>query len=581
MVPVYKKKERSKVDNYRPVSLLPVASKVMETIVNQQIVNFLESQGVFSENQFGFRGLRGTEDLLAALNNEWIRTLAGGGCVRVLAADIAGAFDKVSHRGVLHKAEACGLSGQLLAWLAAYLDERTLRAVLNGFASDAYPVAAGVPQGSVLGPTLFLLYVNDLEDQLPAGARLAVYADDTTIYALIHAADDLHASTASLQAALDAYSAWCAVWHITLEPSKSHALTLHRRQTPPELPPLVLCGVEVPEVDELRLLGVQIDARLTYGPHLDAVAARGRQRLGFLRRVRHLLPPRGLATVYKAFVRPVLEFGMLTWMGAAPTHLRKLDAVQDAALALIGPCDDDLGIDPLAHRRRVGALTYLYKLRSWDAPSRLQRLVPAPLARAPRRTRVNAAEFDAWHPAKFADMLPLRSPAYLARAFPFCVVEVWNALPASFFVAGFALSGVQAFKVAVHRHFGGTPPALHRRTGRAAPCAPAEFEESEDPPAAHDGAVAEFPVPAVDFPDVFGAGSYNPGDFPDLDAYLSFLDAELVDLPDHDEDLSVLDADLAALDVVLDDGGDDGGDVALDDAVVAWMRERGLPVPVA
>merc|ERR1711965_322758 len=120
----------------------------MESIVNQQVVNFLEREGIFSESQFGFRTKRGTSDLLTALNAEWAATLASGGCVRLLAADIAGAFDKVSHLGVLHKAEACGLSGPLLAWLRSYLSDRTLRAILNGFASDAFGVAAGVPQGS-------------------------------------------------------------------------------------------------------------------------------------------------------------------------------------------------------------------------------------------------------------------------------------------------------------------------------------------------------------------------------------------------------------------------------------------------
>jgi len=477
VVPVYKKKSKAKVDNYRPVSLLSVTSKVMESIINQQVVNFLEREGIFSESQFGFRTKRGTSDLLTALNAEWAATLASGGCVRLLAADIAGAFDKVSHLGVLHKAEACGISGPLLAWLRSYLSDRTLRAILSGFASDAFGVAAGVPQGSVLGPTLFLLYVNDLEDHLPPGVKLAVYADDTTLYLLLHSPSSATTDSATLQAALDAYSRWCAEWRITLEPTKSHAMTLSRNASAWSLPPLVLDGRVVPEVEEMRLLGVLIDRSLTYGPHLDAVAARGRQRLGFLRKVRWLLSPAALATVYKAFVRPVLEYASLCWMGAAETHLRKLDAVQDAALEMLGPAAAALpNLDTLAHRRTVGALAYLFKLQSWTPPARLAALVPPPLPRPHGRTRASQLELAQWHSAKLASTLPVRAPAYLSRSFPHCVVDAWNDLPARLFAPGFGLDKVQDFKVAAN--------AVLRDAAHAAAAAAAPAVEVDAAPAA-------------------------------------------------------------------------------------------------
>ena len=184
VVPVHTKKKTSSVKNYRPISLLPIASNFMENIVNKQLCNFLGRHQILSQHQFGFRTRLGTSDLLAALQFECTRALGRGGCVRVLAIDIAGAFDKVSHRGLLSKAEALGISGELLQWVRSYLSDRKLQAVVGGHTSPPQGIDAGVLQGSILGPILFLLYVNDLEDHVLPGVELAVYADDTTIYTI-------------------------------------------------------------------------------------------------------------------------------------------------------------------------------------------------------------------------------------------------------------------------------------------------------------------------------------------------------------------------------------------------------------
>ena len=125
--------------------------------------------------------------------------------MRVLAVDIAGAFDKVSHRGLLRKAEALGISGELLQWIRSYLSDRKLQAVVGGHTSPPQGIDAGVLQGSILGPILFLFYVNDLEDHLPPGVELAVYADDTTIYTILKTRDSADASCANLQAAVDTH----------------------------------------------------------------------------------------------------------------------------------------------------------------------------------------------------------------------------------------------------------------------------------------------------------------------------------------------------------------------------------------
>ena len=226
MVPIFKKNSKSLPNNYRPVSLLPIISKIMELIINKALTNFLEKHSVLSNRQFGFRsGLR-TSDLLVSLHHQWSRTANQGGPVRVLTVDIAGVFDKVSHRGVLHKASRYGVRERLYSWLESYLKDRQLRAAVNGHLSTVYPVGSGVPQGSTLGPILFLLYINDAEDTLPRGADLAVYADDTTLYKCVSTKGDVDPDAETLQAAVSALAEWGNTWHIKLEPAKSQALTI-------------------------------------------------------------------------------------------------------------------------------------------------------------------------------------------------------------------------------------------------------------------------------------------------------------------------------------------------------------------
>jgi len=269
IVPVHKKKSKSSPANYRPISLLCIISKVMEGLVNRQVTNFLERHNILSSSQYGFRAGMGTADLLARFHHEWMSTASSGGAVHALAIDIAGAFDRVSHKGVLFKASACGLGGELLGWMTDYLAERRLCVAVGGRESSIHPVTAGVPQGSLLGPTLFLLYVNDCEDCIQSETGLGVYADDTTLHQCTGPNDDTEETSAQLQTAVDSVAAWGASWKISFEPSKSQALSISYRRPPHALDPIQFSGTEVKEEAEIKLLGVTFDNKLTYSAAMD------------------------------------------------------------------------------------------------------------------------------------------------------------------------------------------------------------------------------------------------------------------------------------------------------------------------
>ena len=447
VVPVHKKQSRSEMRNYRPVSLLSVLSKVMEKIVNTSIMNHLEKENLLSSHQFGFRAGLGAADLLTGLSHEWLTSINAGESVRVLAVDIAGAFDKVSHVGVLHKLRSYGIHGALHRWLTNYLSNRKLQAVVGGAKSQLFPVTAGVPQGSILGPTLFLVYVNDAADVLPVGISPATYADDTTIYSRITSAETAANQCKNFQTGVDNLAKWGATWRVKFEPSKSQAMTISRHRNPWPIPPVRFNGLIVQEVNALKLLGVTFDKHLNYGQHLRATALRATQRIGFLRKASRVLGLHGRAVAYKGFVRPMMEYCPLVWSGAAACHLSRLEKAQKRALSLIGP---GAIVDSLALRRTVSGLCFLYKLYCGPRLPSLQSLLPPPAERATNpRTRRQLQEA---HPFKLQLNLPARSLDAILKSFPYGLIRVWNSLPRTILAEAPQPSRLQSFKLNVYKH---------------------------------------------------------------------------------------------------------------------------------
>ena len=190
MVPVFKYVgERSTAKNCHPVSLLCVVSKVFEKLVNNRIVDPLGNCGLFCDFQYGFRSSRSTADLLTVASDGIDRTFNRSGATRAVALDMSKAFDRVWYAGLLHELKSHEISGQIFGLISSFPSNRRCQVVLDGKSSQEYPVNAGVPQGSILGPRIFLLYINDLPDDVIC--NISIYADDTTLYSKCDQASDL------------------------------------------------------------------------------------------------------------------------------------------------------------------------------------------------------------------------------------------------------------------------------------------------------------------------------------------------------------------------------------------------------
>ena len=186
--PVFKNAgERSTAKNYRPVSLLSVVGKVFEKLVNNRIVDHLEKCGLFSDFQYGFSSCRSTADLVIVVSDRIARIFSRCVATRAVALDISKVFDRVWHAGLLHKLNSYGISGQIFGLISSFLSNRGLRVVMDGKSSQEYSVNAGVPQGSILGTTFFLLYINDLPDNVICD--IAIYADDLYYTILLYYTD--------------------------------------------------------------------------------------------------------------------------------------------------------------------------------------------------------------------------------------------------------------------------------------------------------------------------------------------------------------------------------------------------------
>ena len=224
--PIFKKGEKSAAANYRPISLTCILCKVMEHIIASNVVKHLDSNGLMYDLQHGFRERRSCETQLVPLVEDLARKTSQGKQTDLILLDFSKAFDKVNHSKLLMKLHSYGIRNDTLRWTQAFLSNRQQRVVIEGEESDSVPVTSGVPQGSVLGPILFLAYINDLPQDIVSQVRL--FADDTAIYLTLEHKHD----SDTLQTDLDRLQAWEAKWDMEFNPSKCQVIRVTTSRTP-------------------------------------------------------------------------------------------------------------------------------------------------------------------------------------------------------------------------------------------------------------------------------------------------------------------------------------------------------------
>ena len=420
VIPVHKKDEKNLTNNYRPISLLSVVSKILERIVFKHVYNFLRDHGLLTKLQSGFIPGDSTVHQLAFLYHTFCQALDEKKDVRIVFCDISKAFDRVWHDGIIHKLDKIGIKGILLEWFRDYLKARLQRVIIKGQNSDWGEIKAGVPQGSVLGPLLFLIYINDLVNGIQSGIRL--FADDTTLFITV---DDPDIAAEQLNNDMDSIKSWADQWLVNFNPGKTKAMTLSNKNV--QHPPLFFDNSELNNVSQHKHLGLTLTSTLSWSIHVNEIVQNASKMCNVLQQFKYQIDRKSLETIYFTFIRPKLEYACQIWDDCCERDKESLENVQlNAARIVTGAkkgtshklLNDELEWQSLSERRSNFKLQHIHKIVNNTAPSYLTEILPEKVntkARYPLRNSNNIVQFK------------MRTEKFKKSFFPDCISK-WNAL---------------------------------------------------------------------------------------------------------------------------------------------------------
>ncbi len=442
VTPIFKKGSKSDPGNYRPVSLTSVTCKVFESILRDNIVNHLESNKLLNASQHGFmRGKSCTTNLVEYLDLV-TRALDEGKAMDTVFLDFAKAFDKVPTRRLLAKLEAHGVEGKVHRWIAAWLENREQRVVLNGEASTWSKVLSGVPQGSVLGPILFLIFINDIDQQVGRNTTIKKFADDTKLGKLIESNQD----NILFQTCLDKLVDWADTWGMAFNISKCKVMHMGKNNTQY---PYTMGGQLLKKTTSERDVGITVDNSGKPESQCAKAAKTASVVLGQISRAFSYRDKKTFIRLYVQYVRPHLEFACQAWSPWTTKDVETLEKVQQRAVKMVGGLKGstyeeklvEIGIPSLADRRKEADLMLAYKvLNGYTKVAQGEWFRRAADMTAAHQTRSTTDEHRLLKPKA---RLELRRNSYLVR-----VVDDWNALPAT----TKSTKTVSAFKIALRLH---------------------------------------------------------------------------------------------------------------------------------
>lgn len=322
IVPIHKKSQKTAIENYRPISILNVLSKLFEKVVHACVYPVISTS--LPIQQHGFMKARSTTTNLGVFIDHVMNGMDGGSQVDVIYTDFEKAFDRVDHIILLSKLYKLGIHGNLLRWMESYLRNRSQAVVVGGFCSNFIKIPSGVPQGSILGPLLYASYLYDIGNCFEH-ARFLMYADDIKVYMKIKNPRD----SINLQADLDKLGVYYAENRIGINISKCSYISFTRKKYA-NLFDYKINNVVINKLNSVRDLGVKVDSKLTFSEHIDSITNKAYKNLGFIFRVTQPFSDVGcLKMLYYSYVRSVLEYCSTVWNPQYITYVQNLENIQN------------------------------------------------------------------------------------------------------------------------------------------------------------------------------------------------------------------------------------------------------------
>ena len=335
VTPIFKSGTRSDCSNYRPISVLPVVSKILERAVHRQVYNHLLDHNLLTDTQSGFRPQHSTLTAAIDVTDDILSNMDNGKLTGAVFLDLKKAFDTVDHQVLLSKLAKLGILNTELTWFTNYLSNRYQCTVVNNAHSEYKCIPVGVPQGSILGPLLFICFINDLPNVI-SESKIILYADDT---AIMYNAPTVSEVNEVLNKEVASVSMWMAKNKLTVNASKTKVMLFgSQRKTKNATLNVHLKNIKLEQVPVFKYLGLWFDPHLKWDTHINKVASKISQKTGVLRRIRQYIDQSTMCMLYNAIVLPHIDYCCPIWSSAPSKYVNKIQILQNHAARLTLGC---------------------------------------------------------------------------------------------------------------------------------------------------------------------------------------------------------------------------------------------------